>query len=637
MSSLSGRRLRVLLAFVLWLSPAIVSGETVTVFWDPSAGATGYTVRWGTAPGSYPNSADAGTSVAFAIGNLTEGTTYWAVVQAYNTAGASAFSTPVQFTIPSTPVPCTYAISPDSISVPAASASGTILVTTQTGCAWTATSNSSFVAFQNGTGRTGSGSVGFTVSANTTTSLRTAITTVAGKTFSVSQAGMQAPCTYSISPASASIAAAATTGTILVTTQSHCDWTATSSSGFITFQNGTGRTGPGTVVYDIAANTSSFRSGTATVAGKTFTVWQGAPAATPSCTYSINPGSLNISAAAVSGTIVITTQTGCSWNATSTSGFISFQNGTARSGPGSVGYTISANTSSSARTGIAAVAARTFLVSQAGATAGTPGSGSSSSWSSDFDGDGRNDLLVHDPVGGSVEAWFLDGAIIKGTRPLSDRMDGNWMLVGRGDFNADAKPDLVWQHSTEGWVELWYMEGTVRTGVTRPSIDRIDDPLWRIAGVGDFNSDGKPDLAWQHTGNGALAVWQMNGAAVTATLSVIPDRTPDLLWKVVGVADFNGDGRSDLLWRHQGTGEVGAWLMNGVSRIIYSPLNPFAVTDQNWQIAAVIDANGDGKADLIWEHANGSILIWHMNGTSRLSSASVAGGVPVGWHIVGPK
>jgi hypothetical protein len=236
-----------------------------------------------------------------------------------------------------------------------------------------------------------------------------------------------------------------------------------------------------------------------------------------------------------------------------------------------------------------------------------------------------------------VEAWLLDGSTIKATQPLSDSLDSNWMLVGRGDFNTDGKPDLVWQHRTEGWVSLWYMDGTVRIGAASPSISKIADPLWQIVGVGDLNADGKPDLVWQHTANGALAVWQMTGATVTATLSLIPDRIEDLLWKVVGVADFNADGKSDLLWRHLGKGDVGVWLMNGVSRIIYSPLYPYAVADQAWQIAAVTDANGDGKPDLIWEHTDGSIMIWHMNGTSRVSYPTLSATVPVGWHIVGPK
>ena len=259
-----------------------------------------------------------------------------------------------------------------------------------------------------------------------------------------------------------------------------------------------------------------------------------------------------------------------------------------------------------------------------------------SPWSSDFDGDGKNDLLVQDSIAGAVEAWFLDSATIKGTQSLSHSLDANWAPVGRGDFNADGKPDLVWQHKTEGWVELWYMDGTNRIAATPPSISRLADPLWKIVGVGDFNSDGKPDLMWQHASLRDLAVWQMDGATVNQTLSLTPVRA-DPLWKVVGVADFNNDGKTDLLWRHTGLGDVAVWLMNGVSRIIHAPLTPFSVPDQRWQVGAVTDLNGDGKPDLVWEHTDGTVMIWHMNGTSRTTYPIIPVTMPAGWNIVGPK
>ena len=128
-----------------------------------------------------------------------------------------------------------------------------------------------------------------------------------------------------------------------------------------------------------------------------------------------------------------------------------------------------------------------------------------------------------------------------------------------------------------------------------------------------------------------------SGLTVTARPGCSAVGSADMNWKVVGVGDFNADGKSDLLWRNIGTGEVGAWLMNGLSRIIYSPLSPFSVPDQGWQVGAVTDANGDGKPDLVWQHTNGSIMIWHMNGTSRTTYPYVTPGLPVGWRIVGPK
>lgn len=710
-------RWRLIVAFVLSLVPASVHADTVTLAWDPSTGATGYTVKWGTAQGSYPNSANAGNNTTFDIPNLAPGATYWAVVQAYDATQVSPLSTPLQFTVPMAPVPCTYSISPATANVGAGASGGTVTVTTQAGCAWSATSSSAFLAFQNGTGRTGPGTVSFTLTANTTTSSRIGTGTIAGQGFAVTQAGQV--CTYSISPASASVGATAASGTINVTTQAGCAWSATSASSFLTFTNGTGRSGPGSVGFSVAANTATTpRTGTATVAGQSFSVSQAAApqsctyAITPmsanapaagtsgtitvttqegcawsasslngfltfpdgadrtgpgtvtfevaantsgfrtatanvagrlftvaqmggSCTYSITPASVNTSAAATSGSVTVTTQAGCSWSATSMTGFLAFQNAIGRTGPGTVSFTIAENTSTGSRNAVGAIGGVTFMVAQSGATPAGSTPAEPSPWGTDFDGDGKNDVLIHDPVAGTIEAWFLENAAIKGTQTLSHSLEENWRLAGRGDFNADGKPDLVMQHMNDGWVSIWFMDGTTRIEADPTSIAQTD-PHWKVVGVGDFNGDGKPDIAWQHSDNGKLAVWEMDGVTVTATTSITPDGVPDLSWKVVGVGDFNNDGRSDLVWRHMGTGDVGVWLMNGLSRIIHSPLSPFSVPDQRWQVGAVIDVNGDGKPDLIWTHTDGTIMIWHMNGTIRTTYPIIPALLPSGWQF-GPR
>ena len=66
--------------------------------------------------------------------------------------GVSPYSMPLQFTVP---LACTSSISPTGISAPAAGTSGSLTVSTPAGCAWSAASASSFLTFQNGTGRTG--------------------------------------------------------------------------------------------------------------------------------------------------------------------------------------------------------------------------------------------------------------------------------------------------------------------------------------------------------------------------------------------------------------------------------------------------------------------------------------------------
>jgi hypothetical protein len=80
---------------------------------------------------------------------------------------------------------------------------------------------------------------------------------------------------------------------------------------------------------------------------------------------------------------------------------------------------------------------------------------------------------------------------------------------------------------------------------------------------GDFDGDGRSDILWQHTGSGQLYIWLMNGTGAKASGS--PGTVADLNWKISGVCDFNSDGRSDILWQHLVSGEIYIWQMNGTT------------------------------------------------------------------------
>lgn len=148
-------------------------------------------------------------------------------------------------------------------------------MTAASGCSWTASENLSWISITSG-GSSGNGTVSYSVSANTSTGSRSGTITIAGKTFTVTQAGV--PCSYSISPASQSFTSSGGTGSVSVTAASGCSWTTAESLSWITITSGSSGSGNGTVSYSVSANTStSSRSGTITIAGKTFIVTQEIP------------------------------------------------------------------------------------------------------------------------------------------------------------------------------------------------------------------------------------------------------------------------------------------------------------------------------------------------------------------------
>jgi hypothetical protein len=260
----------------------------------------------------------------------------------------------------------------------------------------------------------------------------------------------------------------------------------------------------------------------------------------------------------------------------------------------------------------------------------------------DLNGDGRLDLLWHHQTDGRLSGWLMNGInLIDGTLLTPSSVpDTNWKVVGAGDLDADGHVDLVWQNIADGRVSAWLMTGlTLREG-TLFSIPQVPDTQWRIRSVGDLNGDGKADLFWQHDGTGDISVWLMDGLTVIDGTLLTPSRVDDLNWKIVGTADFDGNGSRDLVWHHQGDGRIAIWFMNGTSQIGGSLTNPGQVADLTWKIRAVGDLNGDGRPDLLWQNiADGRLSVWYMNGLNLIDGSLLnPSQVPdTNWHIVGPR
>ncbi|HKG58479.1 MAG TPA: M36 family metallopeptidase [Pyrinomonadaceae bacterium] len=84
---------------------------------------------------------------------------------------------------------CSFSINPTSASFAAAGGSASVTVTATAGCNWTAVSNNSFITITSGASGSGNGTVSYSVAANTSTLSRSGSMTIAGLTFSVTQAG----------------------------------------------------------------------------------------------------------------------------------------------------------------------------------------------------------------------------------------------------------------------------------------------------------------------------------------------------------------------------------------------------------------------------------------------------------------
>ena len=184
------------------------------------------------------------------------------------------------------------------------------------------------------------------------------------------------PCTvYSISPTSKSFGYSGGSGSIGVTTTSGCSWNASSNASWINITSGSSGSGNGTVSYSVSANTGSSRTGTITIAGKTFTVTQGGgPIGPGSCPESISPVSKSFGSGGGTDNVNVVAPDGCNWTASSSDpSWLIITSGNNGTGDGTVNYSVSPNTGESFRTTeitITGDTSKTFKLNQVGAGAG---------------------------------------------------------------------------------------------------------------------------------------------------------------------------------------------------------------------------------------------------------------------------
>jgi hypothetical protein len=332
------------------LSPANAAmeiGLSPTLSWSAASGATSYRVYFGTNSNPPLVATIAGTT--YAISGLATGTTYYWRIDAIS--GLGIHSSSARSFITHSPE-CGYSIASSSASIAVGGGNGTVNVTCASGCAWTATSNDSWITVTAGSSGTGNGTVSYSVNSNMGAARSGTITT-AGQTFTINQAS---GCAYSLSATSTNMVADGGNGSFNITCGTGCTWTANANDAWITITGGNSGNGNGTVAYSIAANTGAARTGTITIAGQAYTISQAS-----GCAYSISPPRSSIAEGGGTGIIVIIAGAGCTWTAASNDSWITVTS--AGSGNGTASYTAVSNAGVQ-RSGTITIAGRTFTVSQ---------------------------------------------------------------------------------------------------------------------------------------------------------------------------------------------------------------------------------------------------------------------------------
>ena len=255
----------------------------------------------------------------------------------------------------------------------------------------------------------------------------------------------------------------------------------------------------------------------------------------------------------------------------------------------------------------------------------------------DMDGDNSSDVVWRNMVTGKNWLYRVKGNLIVGSEQISVEPDNRWNMVGFGDFNSDGKTDILWRQDGSGGNGknvVYLMDGA--TILSSTLINKEVDLNWKVAAVADFDGDGDADILWRHALNGKLWMYIMDGTTIQS--SVYVGTESDTNWQIFGSGDMNGDGNADLLWRNVGTGWNWVQFMNGATVMSTNVINKEGKT--YWNIVGNGDYNGDGFADILWRQelaggaSTGLVWMYLMQGSTIAGSYPVSQEDDLDWRIV---
>ena len=240
---------------------------------------------------------------------------------------------------------------------------------------------------------------------------------------------------------------------------------------------------------------------------------------------------------------------------------------------------------------------------KAGPVVGVTGQNVNNVVAADFNGDGKLDLAISLPDANEIQVLLGNGdGSFSALSPVSaDAI----FKIATGDFNRDGKPDLVLLNPGASSVTILLGNGdgtfTEKTSIALSGAQAV--------AVGDLNRDGISDLAVTNFSSDTVTILLGKGDGTFTQVAAQPATGIQPL--SVAIGDFNGDKIPDLAVSNQNNGfpnlgTVTILLGNGKGGFKATATSP--QTGSIPETVAVADFNGDGKPDLVTANAGSNTI-----------------------------
>jgi hypothetical protein len=212
--------------------------------------------------------------------------------------------------------------------------------------------------------------------------------------------------------------------------------------------------------------------------------------------------------------------------------------------------------------------------------------------------------------------------------PITLQADEGYYIGNTADGNDLASNWVTYDVGAAGAPNTIATPGEANVGQDLSNL-RVVPTNNSVVEAGDFNGDSKSDVLWRNASSGDIYIQLENDGLQQGTVR----SAVSLDYKIAGTGDFNGDNKSDILFRNSVSGEVYIYQMDGLAVTSEASIRTVSL---DYEIAGTGDFNGDNKSDILFRNnVSGDIYIYQMDGFTVANEGVVRSAVPLDYKIAG--
>jgi Ca2+-binding RTX toxin-like protein len=198
------------------------------------------------------------------------------------------------------------------------------------------------------------------------------------------------------------------------------------------------------------------------------------------------------------------------------------------------------------------------------------------------------------------------------------------------DFDGNGHSDILWRND-DGTFSSWQVSGNTAGNQIAANSTLVSGvgTDWQIAKTFDFNGDGRSDILWRNVNSGAITVW--TGSEQGWTANAYASAGAGTATTIGAVGDVDGDGKDDVVWQKDGGTSVWQSTGSGLRQNTAFDVS----TGTGVKLVGAGDFNGDGKADLLFRNAATGEITERFSTDTGFTAPAYSMTVDRSWHIDG--